>query len=275
MLNDVSSLKASYNRTRQYLHLASNSTNASPIDIWIPSSPNVRPQIADQVAAGYFRNFRNNMFETSVELYYKEMQNQIDYVDHARILFNPLLEGQLRTGTATAYGAEFFIRKNTGKFTGWISYTLSRVKRTIPGINNGDPYPANYDRPHNFSLVLSYDHSKRLNFSTNWVYYTGAPITAPTGRFEYMGMVAPVFSDRNAARLPDYHRLDLSATLNSKQKENKRFNSSWVFSIYNVYYRKNAFAINFQQNRDDPNKTEAVKIYFFAIVPAVAYNFNF
>jgi hypothetical protein len=275
LLNDVSSLKASYNRMRQYVHLASNSTNASPIDVWIPSSPNVKPQIADQVAAGYFRNFHNNMFETSVELYYKEMQNQIDYVDHARILFNPLLEGELRSGKATAYGSEFFIRKNTGKLTGWISYTLSRVRRTIPEINRGEPYRANYDRPHNLSIVLSYDLNKRVNLSTNWVYYTGAPVTAPTGRFEYMGMVAPVFSDRNAARLPDYHRLDLSATINSKPKEGKRFEGTWVFSIYNAYYRKNAFTINFQQNKEDPTKTEAVKVYFFAIIPAVAYNFRF
>jgi hypothetical protein len=273
LLNDVSSLKASYNKTRQYLHLASNSTNASPIDVWIPSSPNVKPQIADQVALGYFRNLRNNEYEVSVEGYYKKMQNQIDYADHARILFNPLLEGEIRTGNAEAYGLEFLIRKQEGKFNGWIAYTLSRVFRTIPAINDGKPYPATFDRPHNLSVVLSYDMNKRVNFATNWVYYTGAAITAPTGRFEYMGMVAPVYSDRNGARLPDYHRLDLSATINGNP--NKRYQGSWVFSVYNAYYRKNAFSILFRQNKDNPQTTEAVKLYFFAIVPSVTYNFKF
>jgi hypothetical protein len=258
------------------MQLASNSTNSSPLDLWIPSSPNVKPQISDQVAGGYFKNFLNNAYEGSVELYYKKMNNQVDFVDHAQTLFNPLLEGQIRTGEAYSYGAEFFLRKQEGKFTGWITYTLSKTERKIEAINNGNAYPATYDRTHNLSIVTSYEISKRLNVSLNWVYYTGSAVTSPTGRLNYKGMVAPVYSDRNAARMPDYHRLDLSATLiNKKKKPEQRFEGSWVFSVYNAYNRKNAFAINFRQKVDEPTKTEAVMTYLFPIIPAVTYNFKF
>jgi hypothetical protein len=302
-LDDRSSLKASYNRMNQYLHLASNSTAAAPIDVWMPSSPNIKPQRADQVALGYFRNFRQNTFETSVEVYYKYVQNQIDFKDFAQLIFNPLLDGEVRPGSATSYGAEFFIRKQTGAMTGWISYTLSRAIREVPEINNENLYPANYDRPHNLSIVYSWDIMDRLNASATFVYNSGAPVTVPTGRFEYQGLTVPVYSDRNGARMPAYHRADFSLTYDLKKKrENQRFTHSWNLSIFNIYSRKNPYAINFvEANKvynfnedwvqlirdshpifdrvieayDNPNRTEAQMTYLFPIIPSITYNFKF
>jgi hypothetical protein len=273
-LSDESSIKASYMKTYQYLHLASNSTNSAPIDIWIPSDPVIKPQIADQVALGYFRNFKNNMFETSAEVYYKWMKNQIDFKDNAQILFNRLLDGEVRPGDGVSYGLELFLKKQKGDFTGWISYTLSKTTRTTPGINNGNTYLAPYDRRHNLSIVLSYDITEKLNASVNWVYYTGLPITTPIARYEYNGMIVPLYSGRNEERMPAYHRLDLSVTYDFK-KPGRKFNSSVNFSVYNAYYRKNAFSINFEPREDDPNKTQAVMTYLFGIIPAITYNFNF
>lgn len=274
-INENSSLKASYNRTRQYLHLISSFTPLISLDIWMPSNPNLKPQIADQFALGFFKDFKENKYETSVEVYYKQMDNQVDYKDNAQILLNPLFESELRIGKAQAYGAEFLVRKFRGKFNGWISYTLSKVERKIAGINNGLPYPPKYDKTHGISIVLFYDASSRLSFSANWVYSTGAAVTLPTGYFEYKDMIAPVYTDRNGARLPDYHRLDISATLKNKQKPGKNNKGSWNFSIYNAYYRKNAFAIIFRQDADDPTKINAYKVYMFGIIPAVTYNFKF
>ena len=270
-----SSVKLSYNRTRQYLHLASNSTSASPLDIWIPSTPNVKPQIADQLALGYFRNFQDNTFEASAEVYYKEMQNVIDFRDHAQLLLNPRLEGELRFGDAWAYGLELLLKKQKGRLTGWASYTLSRAERKIPEINGGRVYPARYDKTHDLSLVGSYDLSDRWSISANWVYGTGAAVTMPTGRFEYGGMIVPVYSDRNSERLPAYHRLDLAASLQGKRNESRRWQGEWVFSLYNAYFRKNVYAINFRQDEADPTKTFAEKTYLFGIIPAVTYNFQF
>ncbi|MGB0931107.1 MAG: TonB-dependent receptor [Chitinophagales bacterium] len=276
-LNDESSVKLSYNRTVQYVHLASNSTSASPLDIWFPSSTNVEPQRADQIAIGYFRNLKNNMFETSVEAYYKKMDNQIDFKDHAQLLLNEQLEGELRIGEGYAYGLEFMVRKQEGKLQGMLSYTLSRTERKIPEINNGKLYPNRYDRTHDVSLFATYDLSDKWTFGGNWVYTTGAAVTMPTGRFEYGNMITPVYSDRNAARLPAYHRLDLSATLRpkSKKKPNRKFKHEWVFSIYNTYFRKNAFSINFVQDEKNPNVTKAEKLYLFGIIPSITKNFKF
>ncbi len=284
-LNEFSSIKASYNRTAQYLQLANNSVSASPLALWFPSSPNVKPQQADQVAAGYFRNFKKNMFETSIEVYYKWMYNSIDFRDHAQLLLNKFLEGELRIGKSWSYGTELLVRKNQGKFTGWVAYTLSRTQREIAEINNGNTYLAPYDRTHDVSVVGSYEISKRVDVGMTWVYSTGAPITVPTGRFTYKGNVIPVYSDRNAERMPSYHRLDLSVTVNGKTAEEKGpkkngkkrwgYQSSWNFSAYNVYMRKNAFTINFQQSKEDPTVTEAYKIYLFSIVPSITYNFKF
>lgn len=284
-LSENTSLKASYNRTFQYIHLASNSTSATPLDIWFPSSPNIKPQKADQIALGYFMNLKDNMWESSVELYYKKMYNSIDYRDHASLLLNPYIEGEMRTGNTTAYGAEFFLKKQQGKITGWISYTLSSAIRDFKDINNGNQYHAPYDKPHNISVVLSYDLSKRICISSNWVYSSGNPATMPTGRFEYQGMIVPVYSDRNAVRLPDYHRLDLSLTyyvrkwddekINKKGKTCKKYESSWNISAYNAYNRHNAYSINFRQDVDNPNVTYAEKMYLFKIVPSITYNFKF
>jgi hypothetical protein len=274
-LNEVSSIKASYNRTLQYVHQVSNSTSAMPFDVWIPSSTYVKPQRADQVAAGYFRNFADNMFEGSVELYYKWMDNQIDYKDYAEILLNERLETEMLRGTGEAYGAEFFLRKQKGQLTGWVSYTLSKTERTVPGINNGNPYAPRHDRRHSGNLVLAYQFSPSINFGANWTYSTGGAITMPVGRYEYNGKTYPVYSERNGYRLPDYHRLDLSATYEKPKNEFKKYSSSWTLSVYNAYARKNAFSIYFRESEDDRTKTEAVKTYLFGFLPSLTYNFNF
>ncbi|NTW32868.1 MAG: TonB-dependent receptor [Bacteroidetes bacterium] len=275
ILSETSSLKASYSRTRQYVQLASNSTTGSPIDIWFPASPNVKPQISDQVALGYFRNFLKNKFETSAEIYYKKMLNQIDFKDFAQLLLNPKLEGELRFGEASSYGLELLCRKNGGKINGWISYTLSKSNRKFKDINNGNSYPANYDKTHNVSVVVNYKISKRVEVSMCWVYITGAPITLPTGRFEYGGTIMPVYSDRNAARMPDYHRLDLSLTLKNKNEGAKKFYGEWIFSVYNAYNRKNAYAIYFEADKNDPSVMKSYKISMFPIIPAISYSFHF
>jgi hypothetical protein len=278
-LDKESSLKASYNHMVQYLHLTTNTMSSTPLDLWYPSTPNIKPQNVDQVSIGYFRNFRSDLFETSIEVYYKKMRNSIDFKDHAELLLNEYLEGELRFGESFSYGAEFMIKKQRGKFNGWISYTYSRVFKDIPEINNGNPYPADYDKPHNISLILSYDFTNRLNFSMNWVYSTGAPRTMPTGRFEYEGMILPVYSDRNSVRLPDYHRMDIAVTYNFRKTNDegkpKRFNSSLNFSVYNLYNRHNTYSISFNQSPDDPYKTEATKTYLFKVFPTITYNFTF
>jgi len=285
LLNEKSSIKATYNRMTQYLHQANNSTSSSPLSIWFPSSKIVKPQLVDQIALGYFRNFKKNTFETSLELYYKDMQNAIDFRDHAELLLNQYLEGELRFGKAYSYGAEILLKKQKGVFTGWIGYTYSETKREVPEINSGKAYFAPYDRTHDISVVASYDLSERINISGNWVYSTGQAITVPTGRFEYKGNVVPVFSDRNSERMPAFHRMDLSLTWYGKKwsekperkngKKRWKYESNWNFSLYNVYMRKNAFSIAFKQNEDDPTKTEAIKTYFFKIIPSVSYNFKF
>ncbi len=274
-INDVSSVKGSYSRTYQYLQLAQNSTAGTPLDVWFSTSPNVKPQKADQVAVGYFRNFWDNIIETSVECYYKTMSNSIDFKDNADLFLNKKLEGELRFGFARSYGVEVYIKKALGKFYGWISYTYSHTERTFPEINNGNTYPAYYDKPHNIAVVLNYEFNDRHILSANWVYYTGAPVTFPTGRAIFEGLIVPIYSDRNAYRMPDYHRLDLSFTIKAKIKPNKRFTHEWVFSLYNVYDRHNAWAINFVQDKTDPNTTYAQRTYLFSIIPAVTYNFKF
>ncbi|MEX1000994.1 MAG: TonB-dependent receptor [Crocinitomicaceae bacterium] len=275
ILNENASIKGSYNRTRQYVQLASNSTASSPLDIWFPSSPNVKPQIADQVAVGYFQNFANDTYNASVEVYYKNMQNAIDFKDHATLVLNPYLEGELRYGRAFAYGSEFLVKKEKGHFTGWASYTLSRSQRKIDGINNNELYFSKYDKTHDFSLVLAYDLKNSWTFSTNFVYSTGAAVTMPIGKMEYMGMTVPIYSERNGKRMPDYHRLDLAVTYRPLKNEKKRWKSEWVLSVYNVYNRANPYSITFKADQDDPTTTKAEMLYLFGIVPAITYNFNF
>jgi len=275
LLNSLSSVKGSYSHTAQYITLAQNSTAGTPLDIWFPATANVKPQLCDQFALGYFRNFSSNMYEASGEIYYKSLRNVIDFRDHAQLLLNQYIEGELRFGTGYSYGVETMLRKNEGKLTGWVSYTYSRAFREIPEINNGNIYRAPYDKPHTVSFVANYDITKRLNTSITWVYATGLPVTFPTGRATVGNVVLPIYSDRNAYRMPDYHRLDFSITLRGKDKPDKRWRGDWNFSIYNAYNRHNAWSINFTRDSYEPNVTYAEKTYLFAIIPALTYNFKF
>lgn len=275
LLNENASLKASYNRTFQYIHLASNSTASSPLDIWFPSSPNVKPQRADQFALGYFQNIAQNTYQSSIEVYYKKMSNAIDFEDHATLLLNPLLEGELRFGEARAYGAEFLVKKTKGKLNGWIGYTLSRTQRKINEINEGEWYFAKYDKTHDLSVVLSYDFNKSWSISTNFVYSTGAAVTMPIGKMEYMGMTVPIYSERNGKRMPDYHRLDFAVCWKPKKSFEKKWKSEWVLSCYNIYNRANPYSINFVTDENDPTQTRAEMLYLFGVVPSITYNFRF
>ena len=274
-LNEVSSIKASYSRTAQYIQLAQNSTAGTPLDIWFACSPNVKPQLADQLAIGYARNLANNTLEASVEAYYKRMQNAIDFKDQADLLFNEFLEGEIRRGKAWSYGVEFLLRKTEGKLTGWIGYTYSVARRQVDGINNGNAYRAPYDKPNDISIVVNYEINKRHMISANWVYSTGNPVTFPTGRAQIGNYIIPIYSDRNAYRMPDYHRLDVSYVLKPKEKPNRKWDWELNFSIYNAYGRKNAWTINFVQDEQNPELTYAEKTYLFSIIPAVTFNFEF
>ncbi|MGL1888838.1 MAG: TonB-dependent receptor [Reichenbachiella sp.] len=274
-INSSSSVKASYNRTSQYIQLASNGNFSSPFDIWFSSTEQIKPQLADQISLGYFQNFRDNSLEASVEVYYKNFENSIDFKDHAELLFNENLEGELRVGEARAYGVEFLIRKNTGKLTGWIGYTWSKAEKKIPTINNHNWYNAKFDKPHDLSVVAVYDVTPHISVGGSFVYSTGGAVTFPTGRYSYKGATVPVYSERNGERLPDYHRLDASVTFRSKKNDVRRFQSEWVLSVYNMYNRKNAFSINFLQEENNPNVTYAEKSAIFGIVPSVTYNVRF
>ena len=274
-IDESSSVKASYSRTAQFVHLAQNSTAGTPLDIWFPSSPNVKPSLADQVALGYFRNLHNNKLETSVEVYYKQMSNVIDFKDHAQLLLNRKLDGELRFGKAWSYGLEMMVKIPEGRLNGWVSYTLSASKRKIPLINNGMTYAAPYDKPHNVSIVFNYEVTKRFILSANWVYATGLPVTFPVGRAEIGNKIIPIYSDRNAYRLPDYHRLDLAAIVKGKSKKGRRWHGEWNFSVYNAYARKNTWTVNFMEDKENPNVTYAEKTYLFSLIPSVTYNFSF
>lgn len=274
-LSESQSIKASYNRTAQYIQQASNGNTATPFDVWFTASPNVKPQLADQVALGYFQNFSNNKYEASIEVYYKKFTRAIDFREGAILLLNKNLEGELRFGESRAYGVEFMIRKDIGRLTGWFNYTYSKVEKQIESINNGNWYNAKYDKPHDLALVLAYDLSERVSVSTNFIYSSGGAVTFPTGKYNYYGTVVPVYSDRNGARLPNYHRLDLALTLQAKKNSQRRVKGEWVLSVYNVYHRKNAFAVNFRQDENNPSRTYAERSAIFGIVPALTYNIKF
>ena len=275
ILNEISSVKGAYTRNIQYVHLAQNSTAGTPLDIWFASGPNVKPQKGDQFSLGYFRNLSKLKLETSLEGFYKLNHNAIDFKDHAELLLNQYLEGELRFGSATSYGLEMMLKQPDGRLNGWISYTWSRTFRDIAGINASNQYPAGYDRPHDVSVVLNFEVSKRIMVGANWVYSTGSPVTFPTGRFVIGNTIAPVYSDRNSYRLPDYHRLDVSFTYSGKEKPNKKWHGEWNLSVYNAYYRKNPWVINFVADPAQPNVTRAEMTYLFGIVPAITYNFHF
>jgi hypothetical protein len=273
IINDSSSVKISYARTRQYIHLLSNTTSSTPFDLWVPSNINIKPEIADQYTLGYFRNFSNNMYETSVEVYYKTLQNQIDYRNGANLILNNKVESQLVFGKGWGYGVEFLIRKKYGKLTGWISYTLSKAKRQFPDINNGNVFLAKQDRPNNIAIVGMYELNPKLTFSATWIFISGNPVTFPSGRYAVDGNIVPYYTERNGYRMPDYHRLDIGLTW--QRKKTASFESNWNFSIYNVYARANAYAINFQQDPNDHTKMQAVQLSLFRFVPAITYNFKF
>jgi len=273
ILNDSVSLKASYARSRQYIHLLSNTTSTTPFDLWVPSNINILPEIADQYTLGYFRNFSNNKYETSVEVYYKTMKNQIDYRNGANLILNNKVESQLVFGKGWGYGAEFLIRKKYGKLTGWISYTLSKTERQFPDINGGSVFLAKQDRPNNLAIVAMYELNPKITFSATWIYISGNVVTFPSGRYMVDGNLIPYYTERNGYRMPDYHRLDIGLTW--QRKKTAKFESNWNFSVYNAYGRSNAYAINFQQDPDNPAKMQAVQLSLFRFVPAVTYNFKF
>jgi hypothetical protein len=274
VFSPVSSLKASYVRNTQNLHLVSNSTSSNPTDKWIASTNIIKPEISDQVSIGYYRDLFDRSWELSVETYFKTMQNQIDYRDGADIFANnDAIETQLLFGKGRAYGIEFLFKKKAGKFTGWLSYTLSKTERKINGINNNEWYNARQDRTHDVALVGTYQISPRWTVSATWVYYTGDAVTFPAGKYRVDDQTIFYYTERNGYRMPDYHRLDLGATWALKKK--KRWESELTFSLYNAYGRENAFAINFRDNPDDPNRTEAVRYALFKFIPSISYNFKF
>ncbi len=272
LLDEHSSVKASYNRLYQYLHLLSNSTSGTPTDLWYPSTPLVRPEIGDQWALGYFRNFQDNTWEFSVEAYYKNLLHQVDYEDGAEPFLNPDLEAELVFGKGRAYGTEFFLKKNKGELRGWVSYTLSKSERQFQAINDGNWFSARQDRTHAISVVATYRISPRVSASGAWVYYTGDAVTFPTGKYAVDGQIVTLYSGRNGDRMPDYHRLDLG--LNWQLKEHRHWSSELNFSVYNAYNRKNAFSISFEESETRPGTTEAVKTALFGMVPSVTWNFR-
>ena len=272
LLSDASSFKASYSRNTQYLHLISNTTSSSPTDKWMSTDNNVKPEIADLYSIGYFQNFKKDEYESSVEVYYKDMQNQIDYKDGADILFNDQIATQLLSGIGRAYGLELYLKKKTGKLTGWISYTLSRTEKKIDGINDDKWYNARQDKTHDISIVASYDISKKVNISANWVYSTGNAVTFPSGKYYVDNQIVWLYTERNGYRMPAYHRLDIG--VNIKMKDNKHYSSELAVGVYNVYGRENAYSIDFQQDPNDPTKTQAVQTALFRFIPSISWDFK-
>ncbi len=277
-LGKTSSVKASFTMNYQYIHLASYASVSLPTDIWVPSSSLIKPQKGIQYAVGYFRNFFSDKLETSVEVYYKTMKNQVEYKDGAlpgdNVLDNP--DNNMTFGDGKAYGIEFFVKKAKGKFTGWIGYTLARTVRTFPTLNFGKEFEAKYDRRHDLSLIASYDITDRLNVSAIFVYSTGNKLTVPVARYVYEGDLVSEYGERNAYRMPAYHRADLSITYKGKQR--KKFQGSWNLSIYNIYSRQNPFFIYFDDDgtyADGSLRIVAKQVSLFPILPSITYNFKF
>jgi hypothetical protein len=288
-INENSSVKASYIRMAQYLHLISNTTASNPLDVWTPTSNNIKPEIGDQYAAGYFRTLGSDkQFEFSIEAYYRNAKNQIDYIDGADLLINEFLEGDLLSGKGRAYGLEFYFQKKTGRLNGWIAYTLARTELQVEGINRGEWYPARFDQTHNLKLTGFYELSKRWSITGNFTLLSGTPTTFPTSRYIMQGILIPYNANdtRNNVRIPAFHRLDISARLEGKTvKKNGKVRKNtdyWVFGLYNVYGRKNPFSIYFAQSdeRIPPAgksiESQAKQLSIIGtVVPAISYNFNF
>ena len=284
---DKASIKGSYNRMVQYLHLISNTTASNPLDVWNPSTKNIKPQLSDQFTVGYFRDLGNKKaYEISVEGYYRKNQNQVDYIDGADLLLNRYLEGDLLSGEGRAYGIETYFQKKTGRLTGWISYTLARSELKVDGINNGNWYPTRYNQTHNLKIAGFYEINKRWSISADFIYVSGTPATFPTSRYVSQGILIPynASNSRGNVTLPDYHRLDVSFRLEGKKEKNghKRKNSDyWIFGVYNLYARQNPFSIYFSQNDQRVPAGQAISsqatqlAIIGTIVPSVSYNFKF
>jgi len=285
----ANAIKASYTRMAQYLHLLSNTSSPTPLDVWTPSGPFVKPQLLDQYAAGYFRDLSDGLYSLESEVFYKHIRNRIDYIDGANLIANNAIEQVILNGIARAYGLELLFRKNEGRFQGWLAYTLSRSEQRTPGripvvdngrsnretgINLGKWYNTPYDKTHDIAVFGSFDLNVRWSFNANFVFQTGQPTNYPIGQFEFQGLTIPYYGLRNKERLPDYHRLDVSATLRPKKNQGRDWQAEWVFSIYNLYSRRNAASINFRRNQDT-GVNEAIRTSIFGIVPAVTYNFKF
>ena len=280
-LNENQSVKTSYNRMTQYLQLITNTASPTPLDVWTPSDQYIQPQILDQVAVGYFKNFNNDNYSLEVESYYKKTKNRIDYIDGADLIANEAIEQIILNGEMRAYGLEVLLRKNTGKLKGWIAYTLSKSEQRTPGrnatetgINEGNWYRSGYDKLHNLSITSTYEHNKKWTFGANFVLQTGQPVTYPNGQYEYQGITIPSYGLRNGNSLPVYHHLDVSATYIPKPNKKKNWQGEWVFSVYNLYGRKNAASISFRQN-ETSGINEAIRLSIFGIVPGISYNFKF
>ena len=273
IINEDNSIKAGYSRNFQYIHLASNTSSGLPLDVWFPCSPNIKPPKADIYTLGFFRNLFDNNYESSAEVFYKKMSDLIDFKDNAILLMNKHLEGEIRQGNGTGYGLELMLQKKTGKVTGWISYTLSRSERKTSGVNNGRTYLSSYDRPHNLTIMASWEISKNWSVNSNFVFMTGAPLTLPTGKMYYNNFYVPVYSDRNGTRLPNYHRMDLGIEYTRSKKENSKFNSSFTLSIYNVYNHANPLALVI--NPDAVASEKNATIYSLPIIPTITWNFSF
>ncbi|UZR93543.1 TonB-dependent receptor [Chondrinema litorale] len=281
-LNESSSLKASYQRMVQNIHLIANSTVPIPFNTWAPSGMYLKPQKADQVAIGYFRNFDNNTYEFSVETYYKEMKNVTDFADNAQVFFNEDLPTEYRQGTSDSYGLEFNLKKNEGRLTGFASYTWSKTNREVPDVNNNEPFLANYDRRHSFNLAATYQLDQYYTFGANFVYYTGRPITLPTGRYEFDGYNMDLISERNGYKLEDFHRLDISVTKEGKKNNSRKWKTSQSLGIYNVYNRRNPFTIYSRTKQDDDgeiigdgSEKELRKVSLFPILLSYSWRVRF
>lgn len=280
-INENQSVKAGYNRMVQYMQLVSNTQSPSPLDVWTPSDNYIKPQLADQVSLGYFKNFKDGDYTLELETFYKKVQNRIDYIDGADLIANEAIEQVILNGKMRSYGLELLLRKNEGRLNGWVAYTLSKSEQQTPGrtpnetgINNGNWYRSAYDKTHNLALTGNYKLDKRWTLGAAFTLQSGQPLTFPTGKYVFEGITVPSYNSRNEDRLPTYHRLDVSATLTPKKYENKRFKGEWVFGIYNLYSRNNAASISFRQN-EDTGFNESVKLSIFGIVPSVSYNFKF
>jgi len=282
MISPEQSLKLSYNRMVQNTHLIAAGTIPLPFNTWSPSNYYLEPQLADQVALGYFRNLKGNMYEASVETYYKDIQNVTDFADNAEIMLNRDLSTELRQGHSWAYGAEFMLNKTKGRLTGMLTYTWSKARRKIEDVNQGKSFAASYDRRNVFNIVAAYDLNPKWSFGATFTYSTGRPMTVPAGKYEIGEYNVDLITERNGYRLADFHHLDISATLNPRKNANRRFKGQWVFSIYNVYSRENTFSVYTRTRQDDDGnligdgtEKEARLIYLFPIMPFVTYNFKF